>query len=190
MYGELTSAALFESVRKKEVDFGIGPVIETSEFSFETILQDTLYALVPRAFMTTKKDTITLAKIADMPLLLLDHSTALRQLLEATMREHGLQVNTRYEFAQAQTLISMARGGLGVAVLPGVALPPDDDDRTLRLRIVSPSLIRQVAIIKERGQSLSPASLRLVELLRQLIDIEPEAGRKAGAVGTSSKNAA
>ncbi len=167
---ELTSAALFESVRKREVDFGIGPVIQTGEFVFEPILREPLYALVPRSFMTTSKDTVSFATLADMPLLLLDHATALRGMLEETMRERGHRLNMRYEFAQAQTLISMARGGLGAAILPQVVLPPEDDESTYRLRIVNPSLVRKVAVITARGQSLSPACLRLVELLKQLID--------------------
>ncbi len=51
-----------------------------------------------------------------------------------------MKLETRYEFSQAQTLISMARSGLGAAILPRVALPEGDDGLTYRLRIVSPSL--------------------------------------------------
>ena len=166
---ELTSAALFESVRKRDVDFGIGPLIDTVEFHFEPVLDDPFYALVPKRFMTTTKETISLATLANMPLLVLNPATALRGMLENTMKERHLTSRTRYEFAQAATLISMAGAGLGAAILPKVALPTKLDSRTYALRIVNPSLVRQVAIITARGHSLSPASLRLVQLLRQLI---------------------
>ena len=187
---ELTSAALFESVRKRDVDFGIGPVIETSEFHFEPLIDDPFYALVPKRFMTTSKDTISLATLANMPLLVLNHATALRGMLEATLKERKLPFTTRYEFTQAQTLISMASAGLGAAILPKVALPSRLDASTYALRIVSPPLVRQVAVVTLRGESLSPASLRLVQLLRQLI-ATPEKRtttgrrRKAPAVATS-----
>lgn len=166
---ELTSEPLFESIRRHEVDFGIGPVIETAEFSFEPLLEEALYALVPKRFFTTSKDTITLATLTNMPLLVLTPATALRNVLEATMRERNLTVSTRYEFSQAQTLISMANAGLGAAILPKVALPPAIDKHTQALRIVSPAMTRKVALITLRGQSLSPASMRIAQLMKQLI---------------------
>ena len=173
---ELTSTALFESVRRREVDFGIGPRIDTSEFSFETVLDDPFYALVPKRFISTSKSTIALSTLANMPMLVLSSATALRGMLEATLKERNLTFTNRYEFTQAQTLISMSSAGLGAAILPKVALPAKLDSSVYSLRIVNPPLLRQVAVITLRGQSLSPASLRLVQLLRQLI-ADPEERR-------------
>lgn len=176
---ELTSAALFETVRRREVDFGIGPVVETAEFQFEPILEDPFYALVPKRFLNTTKDAISLATLTNMPLLVLSAATALRRTLEATMKERNLSFTTRYEFAQAQTLISMADAGLGAAILPRVALPSRPNPKTHALRIVNPPIVRQVAVITLRGQSLSPASTRLVQLLHQLIPEPQERVRSA-----------
>ncbi len=181
---ELTSEALFDSVRNREVDFGIGPVIQTQEFHFETLLEDPLYALVPRRFITTSKDTIALATLTQMPLLLLNHATALRETLDSTLSERNLSFTTRYQFTQAQTLISMASEGLGAAILPRLVLPAVPDPRTYVLRIVNPPMSREMALITIRGQSLSPASRRLAELLKQLIadpEETPRAVRKARA---------
>jgi DNA-binding transcriptional LysR family regulator len=166
---ELTSAALFESIRKAEVDFGIGPVVDASEFDFEPILDEPLYALVPKRFLTTDRRTISLATLANMPLLLLNPATALRALIEEKLHEKQLSTETKYQFTQAQTLISMANAGLGAAILPEVVMPARLDPSTYALRIVNPPLRRSVAVITIRGQALSPASERLVQLLRQLI---------------------
>ena len=180
---EQPSEALFETIRRREADFGIGPVVQTGEFHFETVLEDPLYALVPKRFITTSKDTIALATLTNMPLLVLNPANALREVLEATMRERHLTMTTRYEFTQAQTLISMASAGLGAAILPKVVLPPVIDKRTYALRIVSPAMTREVAIISMRGQSLSPASRRLAELLKQGL-ADPEEQPRGGRRGT------
>ncbi|WP_198083883.1 LysR family transcriptional regulator [Variovorax sp. E3] len=186
---ELTSAALFESVRRREVDFGIGPSTETSEFTFEPILDDPFYALVPKRFVTTSKSTISLSTLANMPMLVLNTATALRGMLEATLKERNLTFSNRYEFTQAQTLISMATAGLGAAILPKVALPEKLHPSVYSLRIVNPPLLRQVCIITLRGHSLSPASVRLAELLRQLIALpSPLSGPARRKRGTSSLN--
>ncbi|TDV35611.1 DNA-binding transcriptional LysR family regulator [Paraburkholderia caballeronis] len=166
---EVTSEALFDSIRKREVDFGVGPVVGHSEFRFEPILTDAFYAIVPKRFITTGRKTIDLATLTNMPLLVLNRATALRAMLEETMNEQHLSYTTRYQFAQAQTLISMANAGLGAAILPEIALPPRPDPSTWVLRIVNPPLSRQIAVITMRGQNLSPASTRLVQLLKQLI---------------------
>lgn len=179
---ELTSSALFDSVRNREVDFGIGPAIDTSEFQFDPLMEDPLFALVPKRFITTAKRSISLATLSNMPLLLLNPATALRGMLETAMTERHLGFTTRYEFTQAQTLISMATAGLGAAILPKIALPSRTDPSTYVLRIVSPMLVRHVSVITLRGQNLSPAPLRLVELLKQLLP-DPDEKRRQRSSG-------
>lgn len=178
---ELTSMALFDSVRKREVDFGIGPSIDTLEFHFDQVMEDPLFALVPKRFISTAKRSISLATLTNMPLLLLSPATALRGMLEEALKERNLSFSTRYQFTQAQTLISMASAGLGAAILPRVALPARVDSSTHVLRIINPQLMRHVSIITMRGQKLSPASLRLVELLKQLMPDPAERRRDAHA---------
>ena len=168
---ELASEQIFDSVRRREVDFGIGPEIDTSEFQFESLLDDAFYALVPKRMLETDKDTITLSSLAELPLLVLNQATAMRNMIEEVMKEKRLRFSLRYEFTQVQTLISMASTGLGAAILPGVALPSKINSNTHVLRIVNPSMSRRVAVITAKGQALSPASLRLVELLKQLIPL-------------------
>ena len=168
---ELASEQIFDSIRRREVDFGIGPEIDTSEFHFQSLLDDPFYALVPKRLLETDKDTITLSALAELPLLVLNQATAMRNMLEEVMKEKRLRFSLRYEFTQVQTLISMASTGLGAAILPGVALPSKINANTHALRIVNPSLSRRVAVITAKGHALSPASERLVELLKQLIPL-------------------
>lgn len=165
---EITSAPLFETIRKGEADFGIGPAVPSPEFNFEPLLDDPLYAVVPRAMLPGRRTTIDLTTLAELPLLLLDTATALRNLLEQTMQERGLVMTTRYEFTQAQTLFAMAAAGLGAAILPEIVLPPAADPSVRVLRI-TPTLCRQVSIITLRGRELSPAAARLAQLCRSTI---------------------
>lgn len=169
---EATSAALFDSVRKREVDFGIEPSIETSEFQFDPVLDDPLFALVPKRLLSTARRSVSLATLTHMPLLVLSPATALRGMLESAMRERQLEFTTRYEFSQAQTLISMATAGLGAAILPKIALPARVSASTHVLRIVNPALSREVSIITLGGQ-------RLVQLLKRLLPDPGERKRKA-----------
>jgi len=166
---ELTSQAMYESIRKREVDFGIGPCVPSGEFDFEPILEDPLYALVPAALAGGRRQTIGLTALARMPLLMLNYATALRGTLEDAMAQRGLAWHTRHEFGQAHTLIAMAAAGLGAAILPRVALPAHQPATLRALRIVNPAMGRQIVIVTPRGHRLSPASQKLVHLVRQLL---------------------
>ncbi|QCP55011.1 LysR family transcriptional regulator [Trinickia violacea] len=175
---ELTTTALMESVRKDEVDFGIGAILDAPDLSFEPILTENLYALVPERFKTHNRPTITLEELSRMPLLLLNPATALRAVIEEAAKTRGLTLNQKFQFSQAQTLIAMSNAGLGVAVLPEVVLPEKKTPGVDTLLIVEPPLQRQVAIITVRGRTLSPAAARLAQIVRQLIGGRPTASRK------------
>ncbi|BEU28538.1 LysR family transcriptional regulator [Paraburkholderia sp. 22B1P] len=170
---ELTTKDLMDSVRKDEVDFGIGAILEAPDLAFEPILTENLYALVPDKFRTESHGTITLEALSRLPLLLLNPATALRSVIEEAAFKRGLTLKQKFQFTQAQTLITMATAGLGVAVLPEVVLPSKKTAGVEALLIVDPPLERQVAIITVRGRTLSPAAARLAQLLRQLINGKP-----------------
>eukprot|EP01031_Cornospumella_fuschlensis_P006423 gene6423-7985_t len=59
----------------------------------------------------------------------------------------------------------MAEAGLGIAILPRVAIPGRTKLKTVR--IMSPALTRTIGIVKIKGHTLSPAAARLVELCNQ-----------------------
>lgn len=178
---ENSAAALLECIRQRQVDFGFGPLLEAPDLQFDPILEDPLYAVMHKDFGSPYDTTITLRELARLPLLLLDRTTALRTLVEESAAQLGLTLNTRYQFTQAQTLISMASSALGVAILPKIALP-DGLDRPLRMvRIVEPPLARQLAIITLRGHTLSPAASKLVPLFRELAGAGKSRARKSGA---------
>lgn len=171
---EVASKVLFENVRCGAADFGVGPLIQSSDFAFEPILNDDIYAIVPKRLFPGVRSTISVEALAKMPLLLLDTASALRALIEETMKSRNLTIETRYQCTQAQTLISMAYAGLGAAVLPEIVLPKTPESSVQVVRIVAPKMTRQVAIITNRGQTLSPAAARLVEHFRQLIGVETD----------------
>lgn len=178
---ELTLSEMLDSVRKETVDFGIGPVVDAPEFDFEEILQEYLYALVPDKFMPKAKGAITLSQLCKMPLLLLNPATALRTSLDKAAQKLGLTLQTKYQFSQAQTLVSMANAGLGVAILPGLVVPEQPAQNTHTLLIDTESentnstqkepvyLTRKVGLVTLKGRSLSPAAMRLTQIVRKRI---------------------
>jgi DNA-binding transcriptional LysR family regulator len=165
---ELMNQDLLEAVRRREVDFAIGTVIERmSEFDCAPIFVDEYCALLPKGYNDAGRASISLRELSKMPLLRLSSSTAFRDHVDTALRANGLVVESNYEFTQVTTLVAMAETGLGVALLPTIAIPQNTKLKVVR--VTGPVLSRTIAIVTIRGHSLSPAAQRLVDLCEELI---------------------
>lgn len=164
---ELPSADLLEAIRSGHVDLGIGAVVPNVDIDFEVLIDDRLYALGPDTLLTGTADTVRLRELARMPLLMSVDSTAQRVQLELEAERRKLSLNVRHECINAYTLVAMALEGLGVAIQPEsiiglLTLPPS----IRRVRVVQPELVRQIALIRRRGQLFDAATTRFAEILR------------------------
>lgn len=165
---ELAAEELLESVRRREVDFGIAPTVDRlTEFQFSPLFDDPIYALATRAFAFRKRNAIDLAELCTFPVLLNSTSTALRAMLERALAAKNLQFQIAFEVVHTYTLIALATAGLGVGVLPKVALPLPLKKNLQAVPIGNPPLVRSVSIVTLRGQSLSPAATALVGTIRK-----------------------
>lgn len=153
---------LLEAVRRREVDFGIGPEIpRPTELEFRSIFQEDYVALLPRSHPAAQKKGISLRELARMPLMTISDSHMEVQLREA-MREEQLPVEMNYDFTSVSTAAAMVEAGLGVAVIPAVAVPARI--RLKAVRIIRPVMTRTISVVTIRGHTLSPSASRFVEL--------------------------
>ena len=166
---ELGTAEMLDSIRKQEVDFGLGPRVPNApDFQFQTVLLDEIYALIPASLDLGPRDAISLAELSHMPTLVLSGST--NGLLEKAQKSSGVALNIKYEVHQVQTQIAMAAAGLGAAILPRVAIPAKPDPRLRAVPIVDPPLVRELCVVTLRGQFLPPVATRFIEMLQRLIN--------------------
>jgi DNA-binding transcriptional LysR family regulator len=178
---ELTAAEMLDSIRQQDVDFGIGTrSTNATDFQFQPILLDEIYALIPTSMDVGQRETISLLELSQMPTLLLTGSSAMHGMLDKAQKAAGITLDIKYEVQQVQTQIAMAIAGLGAAILPRIAIPLKPDPRVRAVPIVDPPLVRELCVITLRGQFLSPVAARFVEILQRLIN-RPEAACDVGA---------
>ena len=177
---ELASAEMLDCIRRRDVDFGIGPRCpNATEFQFQPILLDEIYALIPTCLDVGQRETISLLELSHMPTLVLTGSSAMQGMLDKAQKAAGIALNIKYEVQQVQTQIAMATAGLGAAILPRIAIPQKLDPRVRAVPIVDPPLVRELCVVTLRGQFLSPVAVRFVEMLQRLIT-RPEAPYDVG----------
>jgi DNA-binding transcriptional LysR family regulator len=163
---ELAQPELLEAVRRRDVDFGIGPQPDRpGELDSRPLFADDYVAVMPAGHPATGKNGISLRELAKMRLLALGSSQFRRDLQDALERE-GLEPDMGYEFTHVATVVAMIQAGLGVGILPGVAVPRRTSLKAVR--IVRPVMKRTIAIITIRGHSLSPSAARFVAMCHLL----------------------
>ena len=163
---ELASAQLLEAVARQDISFGIGPEVDqASDFDFVPITKEPIYALLPEAYWKPGQQTITLAEVSTMPVVLASSAAALRNTLNAELAARGLEITHSFEVIQVQTMLAFAQAGLGVAILPRITIPQPLDRTLQALPIVDPVMERTLCLITLKGNSLSPAARELTALI-------------------------
>ena len=149
-----------------EVDFGVVPGPMGAECDFEPLVAEEICALMAPRLCPEAADPMALKDVARLPLLLLSNATSLRILLDQAATRARVRLTPKYECIQAHTLIAMAAAGLGVAILPRLALPARPP-KGLRICRLSPPLTRQMGLLTLRGRRLAPAADKLAALVRE-----------------------
>jgi DNA-binding transcriptional LysR family regulator len=167
---ELAAADLLECIRRREVDFGIGIEMERStEFRFDGLFDDPIYAIGTEAFRFRRRTSVDLADLCAYPVLLNSKSAALRIMIDRALAVRDLQMDIKFEVVHTHTLIALAAAGMGVGILPKIALPMPLKKDLRAAPIANPALIRTVSIVTLNGQSLSPAGRALTDAIRKCL---------------------
>ncbi|ASW10256.1 MULTISPECIES: LysR family transcriptional regulator [unclassified Rhizobium] len=163
---ETPPQAALVMLQQQEVEFYIGPEVPNlNDFHFESIIDDPLVACIPEELYTGEK-AIRLDAIAQFPLIMLNRKTAVRGLVDRLTREEGIELNVQYEVESAQTALALAASGLGVSIVPGIALGRNVDSRVRVVPLANPNARRAVGIITSRGYVQQRYAEQLIALIR------------------------
>lgn len=164
---DIVSEKLIEAVKQEQVDFGIGSKIRADrELKMMTLFVDRLCAFVSTSHPVAKRKSVTLEELSAFPMILTGKDSSVRELLEKTLRREKLPVTVAYETNHMSTAIGLARAGLGVAALPECAVAGELGE-IRAVAISRPLMRRKIEIIQRRDRTLSPAALKMVEVIRQ-----------------------
>jgi DNA-binding transcriptional LysR family regulator len=162
-----SQAQVLDAVRGGEVDFGLTVEPATpEEFDVETILRDP-FRLVCRAdHPLASRRAATWKAVGHEPLVLLDHASGSRRLIDAAFAAHGVAMHVAIEVGHPHTAFRMVEAGLGVTVTPALSLD------ALRPGLVAlpltPEAHREVTLLRRRARSLSPPAQTVWDTFRDV----------------------
>lgn len=163
---DLVAHRIHAQVRSGEVDFGIGVRARLSHgLDFQPVLNDRLCAFVPLGHPLASLCSVTLAQLAEQPIILTGRDSSVREQLDALFDEMRLTLQGGMEANYMSTVLALVRQGLGITILPESAT--DSLEGLQRISIEHPGVGREIGLISRSGQGLSPAAQRCFELLSQ-----------------------
>jgi LysR family carnitine catabolism transcriptional activator len=179
---ELIGTRIIDVVKAGEADFGVGSYAKIDrELSYQHLWSDRMAAFVPATHLLAKRRAVSFRDVVTYPLVLTRQGSSVRVLVDRILERERLAANVVQEASYVPTILGMVEAGLGLAILPERELPAGRAETIRRLPIRAPALIRHIGIIGVAARSLSPAALKLIEVLRESLKQSGEADRRRAA---------
>ena len=167
------------SVRSGEVDFGV--LIDPSEkqdLQLQTILSEPFYLVCLSSHRLARKKEVHWAELAHEPLVLLDHSSGSRRLIDAALQTLGAAASVVQDVGHTATIYSMVQLGLGLSVVPQLAIPAAwnqraatpakaPDEAVLVSRKLVPQVQRGIMLARRQQRELSPVAQLVWDLIAE-----------------------
>ncbi|MCX4156789.1 MULTISPECIES: LysR family transcriptional regulator [Paraburkholderia] len=155
-------------VKSGEVDFGviIGP-FSADDLLSESLMTDSFCVVSREDHPLAAHKQVAWTDLEGQQLVMLDYASGSRPIIDAVMQEYGVSATVVQELGHSATVFGLVEAGVGVSVLPWLALPLPAG-ASLVARPLVPRAERTVELVRRRDRSLSPAAEAVWSLIRQL----------------------
>jgi DNA-binding transcriptional LysR family regulator len=145
-------------VKSGEVDFGlaIGPH-DGDDLYTESVMTDSFCVVCRDDHRLAAQSEVAWSALAGERFVMLDHTSGSRPIIDSVLREHGVSADVVQELGHSATVFGLVEAGVGISVLPWLALPLPANS-SLVMRALVPRAERTVELIRRRDRSLSPAA--------------------------------
>jgi DNA-binding transcriptional LysR family regulator len=155
---DAVASRVVDLVREGEVDLGLtGGELPADQVEVLHRGEDRLCVVFPRDHPLARRRSVELRHLADVPLVLTDHATSVRAVVESAFARTGLRPTVVCETTYMMTAAAMVAAGLGVTILPGSAREREAIANLCSRSIDDDTFVRPVALVKKPRRTLSAA---------------------------------
>ncbi|WP_168385494.1 LysR family transcriptional regulator [Erwinia amylovora] len=158
---------VLQSIRHAEVDFGIviGP-LQADDLQCEAILEEPFLLLCRQDDPLAQQRTVYWNMLNQRTLVLQDYSSGSRVLIDEALRLQQVRAEIVQEIGHPATLYPMVEAGIGISILPALALPLPQG-RPLMVKRIMPEINRTIMLVRRKNRSLTPAAEAIWQEVRQ-----------------------
>ena len=95
-----------------------------------------------------------------------DYASGSRPLIDAALHHFAVRAKIVQEIGHPATLFPMVEAGIGISILPALALPLPQGSQ-LRVKRLVPDMQRKIMLVRRKNRSLSGAAQALWDVVRE-----------------------
>ncbi|MDF2668260.1 MAG: LysR family transcriptional regulator [Paenibacillus sp.] len=151
-----TFASLIHDVTRGEVDLAfISPFPEKhDQVAGELLLTEELYAVLPASHPLADQSSIRLAQLKDDPFVMFSENYSLRAIVYDACKEAGFTPYIGFEGEETDTIRGLVAAGMGVGLLPEMALTEISPLMPVKVRLTEPRVMRTIGLVRRKGEKL------------------------------------
>lgn len=149
------------AVSQGEADFGLNFLGQhEASMQFSPLLQERFVLACRKDHPLARQRSVKWAQLKDHAYMSVGTSSGNRLLIERALASVSERPQPIFESRHVQTLLGMVEAGLGVAVVPQLAMP-HGQGVLMSIALAAPVVKREMGLITQRGRTLSPAAQQL-----------------------------
>jgi LysR family transcriptional activator of glutamate synthase operon len=151
-----TYHVLIRELLEGEIDLAfISPFPEThDEVEGELLLTEELKVILPRNHLYAHYTSIRLEQLKDDSFVMFSDQYSLRTIVLNACQKAGFTPQIGFEGEETDTIRGLVAAGLGVSLLPEMALIETGPMMPVSMRVTEPQVQRTIGLIRRRGEKL------------------------------------
>jgi DNA-binding transcriptional LysR family regulator len=148
---------VLDLVLHRDVHLGIGRPVQHPDIALTPIFEDSLILVVAARHPFSRRGAVRLRELARERLILFDRASSYYELTSSLLRQAGVVPESVLELDNVEAAKKMVLEGLGVSVLPRMALDVELRQRSLRpVRVTDAPVVRRPIVAIRRQDAGAP----------------------------------
>ncbi len=162
---DASANAVLSAVSRGEADFGLNFMgAMEGDIEFRTLIEERFVAACRRDHPLARRQQVRWEELAGYDFVAVSKSSGNRLLLDQALAGVARQPKSICETQHVTTMLGLVEAGIGVAVVPAMAMPGRDHPLLVSVSLVDPQVTRKVGLIQRRGRPLTPAAQKIYDL--------------------------
>lgn len=155
-----------ERVVSGDADFGINMIsAQHPDVSFTPLLRDPFVLAMRSDHPLAALPEVGWPDLQNVRLITVSRDSGNRMLLDSALSGHGIRLNGFYEVQHLSTSLGLVESGLGVAILPRMAMPDAEHENLCSRDLPPPHIERTIGLVRRDGEPLSSTAELFIEML-------------------------
>lgn len=162
-----SSSGVAAAVLRREAEFGINMQAPGHpELASIPLLQDRLVLVCRDDHPLARRRSLAWKALERFAVILPGHESGNRPHLDMALERHEIRLQAHYEVQRSSTAVGMVAKGVGIAVVPALAVQADAYPGLRIIALVQPVVSRTLVLLSRIKAHLTPAAQALYDLLR------------------------